>query len=73
MGTADKADVADGFLCPITCLVMRDPVMLTGDGHTYERCDSHSRTNTHRHTNAHTRTPTDSPTHECTRSDWLAG
>ena len=29
--------VADGFICPITCLVMRDPVMLTGDGHTYER------------------------------------
>jgi hypothetical protein len=32
-----EKDVADGFLCPITFLVMRDPVMLTGDGHTYER------------------------------------
>ena len=30
---------SEGFTleCPITCMVMRDPVMLTGDGHTYER------------------------------------
>lgn len=34
---AKESNVADGFTCPITCLVMRDPVMLTADGHTYER------------------------------------
>eukprot|EP01051_Picozoa_sp_SAG22_P014585 SAG22_NODE_1792_length_3564_cov_3.463203_1_plen_226_part_10 len=27
----------EGLLCPITCEVMRDPVILAGDGHTYER------------------------------------
>ena len=35
--TPNEAGVADGFVCPITCLTMVDPVMLTGDGHTYER------------------------------------
>ena len=35
--TTTQRELPDGFVCPITCLVMRDPVMLTGDGHTYER------------------------------------
>ena len=33
---AQSADI-NGLLCPITCEVMRDPVILTGDGQTYER------------------------------------
>ena len=32
----DMADIG-GLLCPITCDIMRDPVILAGDGHTYER------------------------------------
>jgi serine/threonine protein kinase len=29
--------VPDGFICPITQDIMKDPVMLVGDGHSYER------------------------------------
>ena len=32
-----KGVAVDGLTCPITCEVMRDPVLLAGDGHTYER------------------------------------
>ncbi len=36
MMSREKA-IPDGFICPITQDIMRDPVILVFDGHSYER------------------------------------